>query len=203
VSRTLAALVVLALGTGPVSPAPTLKGEKEVLYFPTADGVKRVYEMRIGDNTIEIIEVVTKVEKKDGVWRVGLGREVDGEVQPMTTVRVSDKGVFRVATAGRELPAPHPLLKLPAKPGDTWEWEQEGPPGAGTRKITYKVGKEEEVEVPAGKFKAIPVEAVIDQAGRVEKVTYWHAPGVGIVKFVSNSGAPERTQVLKSFTPGK
>ena len=111
--------------------------------------------------------------------------------------------MFRVAIADRDLPTPTPLLKLPAKPGDKWEWEQVAPGGTGVVTTVFTVGKPEQVEVPAGKFEAIPVEHGTDLRGRTVKATTWHAPGVGVVKMVTYSGASERTQVLKSIRPGK
>jgi hypothetical protein len=65
------------------------------------------------------------------------------------------------------------------------------------------MGREEEVEVPAGKFKALRVEAEQELGANVFKSTLWYAPGVGLVKSVTNTNGTERVQVLKSFTPGK
>ena len=50
------------------------------------------------------------------------------------------------------------LEQLPAKPGTAWEWEGQPASGADPPKVQFKVVGEEEVEVPAGKFKAIRVE---------------------------------------------
>jgi hypothetical protein len=120
--------------------------------------------------------------------------------------QVSAKGVFRLGGAKGELGEPVPLLKLPAKEGETWTVERPGSfakgPG-GSNKATYTVGKEEEVEVPAGKFKAIRVEMALELRGGTLKSSTWYAAGVGIIKVVTPSGDKERTQVLKSFTPGK
>jgi hypothetical protein len=197
----VAAIVLFSL-SGALSAAPALKNGKDDLYHPTAAGAKRVYESRSGDNSYEYTEVVTAAEKKGDAYRVSVGRESAGEVSALATVEVSARGVFRLGTAGTELPKPLPLLKLPAKPGDTWESDPAAAK-AGVGPTVYTVGKEEEVEVPAGKFRAIPVEAVRELKGRTFKSTSWYAPGVGLVKLVSSSGASERVQVLKSFTPGK
>jgi hypothetical protein len=35
------------------------------------------------------------------------------------------------------------------------------------------------------------------------KSTSWYAPGVGVVKVVSETNGTERVQELKEFTPGK
>ena len=88
--RLLAARAVLAVGLVAAA-APTLKEPKEPLYFPTSEGVKRVYEYRAGDTVSELAEVVTKVEKKDGVFRVRVGSDRTGQMQPLNTVEVSDK----------------------------------------------------------------------------------------------------------------
>ena len=75
-------------------------------------------------------------------------------------------------------------------------------PGGGGQ-VTYTVGKEEEVTVPAGTFKAIPVTSQVDVGGRLLKNTSWYAPGVGVVKVVMANDGNERVQELKEFTPGK
>ena len=200
-SRLPAALLLLAPTVAVAAPAP--KGRAPEFYFPTTEGARRVYETRQGDSTTEHTEVVTRVERKDGAFRVTVGQPVEGEVRVTGTLEVSAKGVFRVANAAGELPAPVPLVKPSARPGDTWTWEREGPAGFGPVTTKYTAGPEEEVTVPAGKFRARRVEQETELKGRVTKYTQWYAPGVGLVKSVGTSGGPERTQVLKSFTPGK
>ena len=84
------------------------------------------------------------------------------------------------------------------------EVESPATPGNPSSKFKYTTGKEEEVEVPAGKFKAIRVEMENVINGAVFRTTYWHAPGAGMVKIVSHDHKRgDRVQVLKSFTPGK
>ncbi len=188
--------------------APALKN-RDPYYYPTKVGDKRVYETSVADRVIEITtEVVTKVEMKDGRLQVSTKREIAGKAIGDagkaigdSTVEVSHKGVVAISIGGRALPILVPLLKLPAKDGDSWDY---GP----NMKPTFTVVKvDEEVEVPAGKFRALRVEWEINlemqPIGKGLKTTAWHAPGVGVVKTVTVSGGTERTQVLKSFTPGK
>jgi hypothetical protein len=61
----------------------------------------------------------------------------------------------------------------------------------------------EDVETPAGKFKAIPVTSEITTATGKTKTTAWFALGVGIVKTDLVTRGANAGQVLKSFTPGK
>jgi hypothetical protein len=73
-------------------------------------------------------------------------------------------------------------------------------------KVAYRVAWEEEVEVPAGKFKAVRVEAVRAAGGREVRYTTWYAPGVGVVKHVLGDEADRdnsQVQALKAFTSGK
>jgi hypothetical protein len=61
--------------------------------------------------------------------------------------------------------------------------------------------KEEMVKVPAGEFKAVPVDLYIGvEAVAGKPFRHWYAPGVGAVKWQT---AGEGDVVLKSFTPGK
>ncbi|WP_149115340.1 TapB family protein [Limnoglobus roseus] len=68
--------------------------------------------------------------------------------------------------------------------------------------ITYRARKEETIEVPAGTFQAIPVDSS-RAVGPPFTGTTWYAPGIGVVKAVTNFGGRERTTVLKSFSPGR
>jgi hypothetical protein len=76
--RTLAVLASLVCLTAAVA-APAAKNKDAPLYFPTTEGAKSVYEVRFGDSTSEAIETVTKVEAKDGVFRVTIAQ---GRGQP-------------------------------------------------------------------------------------------------------------------------
>jgi hypothetical protein len=174
------------------------------LYFPTRQGTRRVYELRARGATYEHTEVVTRVEKKGAGFRVTTGQEVAPGSTLKTVTDVSAKGVYLVEFAGKVHAEPVPLLKLPAKAGDSWTAEHQIPAAHGAAAtFTYTVGKVEEVKVPAGTFKAIRVEEKTDQTVLRLTATRWYAPGVGLVKAVTATGKIEQTQVLKSYTPGK
>jgi hypothetical protein len=197
--RPLAALASLAaLSAAVAAPGAKDKDKDPPLYFPTKEGTTRVYANRVGDHETVLTDTVTKVEAKDGGFRVTTVLKGGSATESVTDV--SGRGVFRVSGAGRPLPEPLPLLKLPAAAGDTWEERPGGPAGP---VFAYTVGKEVEIEVPAGRFRAIPVEMKSDFRGRAQATTTWYAPGVGAVKLSSKTEAGERTQLLKSFTPGK
>jgi hypothetical protein len=192
--RPLLALLVAL----PVAAAPAPKGTGGPLYHPIKVGAKSVMEMSVdgaggfAGSRLETVETVTGVEVKDGTYRVTVERESKGK-NFVAVIEVSAKGVFRVATNGKDLTEPVALIKLPAKPGDTWK----------TASGTATVGKEEEIEVPAGKYKAIPVTTEQEIGGRTLKTTTWLAPEVGVVKRTGTVNDITTVYALKSFTPGK
>lgn len=182
--------------------APTPEGEKPgELYLPVQVGAKRVMDAKLKSNQPGWTETVTKVEEKGGKYAVTIERD-DGRRKSETVYEVSKDGLYRKTTGGKEEAESVLLLKLPHKEGTTWTAEVAGPPGAGVPKVklTYTVGKEEEMEVPAGKFKAIRLESKAAGAGAETRgVITWYAPGVGPIKTETPGGVIE----LKEFTPGK
>jgi hypothetical protein len=191
--RALAVLIVVTL---PSFSAPALK-EKAELYYPIKKGDKLVYEFTQDGKTSERSMTITASEEKDGDWIVTT------EHLPIDVsngkLRVSKKGITQIEMGGTVLDPPATFLQLPAKAGDTWEIK-------GVKSIptyTSKVVGEEEITVPAGKFKALRIDATIPLGDKPLTISYWHAPGVGPVKMRSVSGPTDFTQVLKSFTPGK
>lgn len=191
----LSALALLMPVLAVAAPVPKEKGKE--LYFPVEIGAKKVMQRTGGvGGAEEYTQTVTKVEEKDGVFTVTVHQESGGRDWPTLVYEVSVKGVFQKKAGGGKETEPAPLLKLPAKEGDTWEADQ--PKG------TVTVGKEEEVEVPGGRFKAVKVEVTRPGGrGQSPKTTLWYAPGVGLVKQVIATGGADRVTELKAFTPGK
>jgi hypothetical protein len=181
------------------APAPK-DAAKEPLYLPTTVGDKRVLETSTGGKTGEVVEWVTAVEKKGGMTIVSFSREKGGPT--LYRYGASNDGVFRVSAGEKVYDPPHRLLKLPSKEGETWE-ETTSLEGAANPQVKYTTGKEEDIEVPAGKFRAIRVEAESDINGAIIRTTYWHVVGLGAVKILTSYKDGDRVQVLKSFTPGK
>lgn len=144
---------------------------------------------------------VTKAEKTGATVRVTIERGSGGKPAVQDQTDVSAKGLSLVQFGDRAIEPPAPLLRLPAKAGDTWKWEAEKKEGAPAQKTTYKVIGEEEIEVPAGKFKAIRVEQTTETNGRTARYEEWYAPRVGLVKKVFHHlGTTKQVQELKSLT---
>jgi hypothetical protein len=140
-------------------------------------------------------------------WGIEAGRPL----APLMAVEVSNKGLVLVRQAvAKSVPdgmggqktedrledrAPLSLLKLPPVVGQKWDV-------AVTPKLKASVvtGKEELVKVPAGVFRAVPVDLHLGLSGARPAFRAWVARGVGPVKSESPGEEPV---VLKAFTPGK
>jgi hypothetical protein len=177
-------LAFLIATVAQAAPAPK---SADPTWLPIKEGDTRVYEVRDGDRVLTTYtDVVTKVEKKDADLHVTIRRESPAADPFVTTIAVTGGGLLRVAINGRKLGTPSLLLKTPPKVGARW--------AVGAAR--YEVTGEEDVEVPAGKFKAVRVK-LTDGA----ESTLWFAPNVGVIKMASTQGPV--VQVLKEFKPGK
>jgi len=67
-------------------------------------------------------------------------------------------------------------LKLPAKPGAEWTHKSR------VGRLAMTLSGEEEIEVPAGKYKALKVVADLEVNGAKGRMTIWYAKGVGEVR---------------------
>ena len=149
------------------------------------------------------------------------GREKFGEVETFILVTEmggssTDKEYLSVDATGirmhriasektvTDYSQPFVRLKLPPVAGDKWEWK--GDIGKEKATASFTNEGEEDITVPAGKFKAWKVTAVVEIAGVKHVGSNWFAPGVGIVKqqskFESGGKKHESTIELKSFEPG-
>jgi hypothetical protein len=100
------------------------------------------------------------------------------------------------------------MLELAAlKPGATWSysltWTQklpDTPPTTSDRPISFSctVGLEEEVTVPAGKFKAIKI---AKKQGKAE-ITEYYARGMGMIKRVNGDGTTWELMSYSGLRPG-
>jgi hypothetical protein len=205
--RLVTVLVAPLLVLSPAHAAPRSPGgEKEAHYIPTTLGDKRVSERttrdKDGEHKETVTELVTEVDRKDGLV-VTVQYLYGEEASPRRTFkfRVSEKGIFWLENDGKAFKEPECQLKLPLRAGDNWESFFDGRPEI---TIKYTTGKEEDVEVPAGKFRAVRIDSVMKAKDFTLETSDWYAPGLGLVKSTNRSSdGGEDVKVLKSFAPGK
>jgi hypothetical protein len=198
----LAAFLIGACFVGSAVPAPRAKDAPAAPdYYPAVVGTVWVYDMDNGNG--QQVRRISDVEEKDGARVVSIEERGTTGWFRMERAIVSTSGV-RIVEFGGFPVEPYYSLKYPLKAGDTWDYERPSLGGVRGCSGTVTVLGEEEVKVPAGKFKAVKLERVIKTEGgeklaKPEKITVWFAEGVGRVK-VSDSRGCELE--LKSFTRG-
>lgn len=200
--------LMLTISVAIVSLVPVPKEEE--LFFPTRVGAKWVYQYSDGT---ELTSVVTKVEVKAGAKVVSVSRVgKDGLLIHCYTKEVSPRGIFviNIGDPPKDIDPPLCDLRLPCKTGEKWKvgpYTDLESPYFG-EKYEWMTRGWEEIKVPFGTFKAIRVEENRVFTPRMTwRYTTWHAPGVGVVKLVTDTDDGhnrriERESVLKSFTPG-
>jgi hypothetical protein len=94
-------------------------------------------------------------------------------------------------------------VRVPVKAGDSWTVELETPAGSPPLQMIYTIIGEENVDLPAGRFKAVRVDTGLAPDQKKLSGSYWYAPGIGLVKSVTKIGKDDRIQVLKSFSAAK
>ena len=193
---------VVALSTAPLArPAPK---DKAPVFTAPSVGQKCTYRIQLNDNPPhEHVSLVLAVDRlPDGVVRVQSGYRV-GE-PAWGEVEYTSRGIFIAREFGFARTPPEEVLRFPVRAGDTWDHQPDAVSGKQQAKATYTVGSEEEVEVPAGRFRAIPVvRELTTPAGKRYRQTIWRTPGVGIVKVVTRIGKDHQTQVLTAFATAK
>ncbi len=198
-SRLTLAALVLAV-------APRWAGAedpKKPNYFPLAKGNKWEYRHTKGSEKSDAVIEVKEVETKDGKTSAVLKSDLDG----MTfddRVAVGAKGVVRETIQGNQLNPPLVMLKYPVKAGE--KWEQTVKAAGIALKFTSEAKDAGEVKVPAGTYKAVRVETILEVEGSRIEIGSWYADGVGLIKqtVTTDDGANTVASMeLTKFTPGK
>ncbi len=170
-------------------------------YYPLKVGTKWHYEVTANGEKKNVTNAIAKIETIDGKSLSRLETTIMDQVKATEHLTVTDKGVFRNRINETEISPPVCLLKFPVKDGESWESEVK----IGTEKVTFKAkaGKEEDVTVPAGKYKAVTSELEV-MAGNVNvKTRYWFAKDVGVVKQTMEINGMNVDMELAKFEKGK
>lgn len=180
--------------TDPKAPRPN--------YYPLVKGHKWEFQIDSQRGQVEAVSEVIKVESKDGVTTATIEIRQPGQpVKVAETIRVTADKMTRLAFGFTRLPTPVTMLKFPVTPGDSW-----------TEKIIIRnseievrttVREPEELKLPAGAFRAVPVVMEYTFADQKARLTNWYADGVGVVKQMIERPDLKVVSELKKFTPAK
>jgi hypothetical protein len=155
---------------------------------------------------------------------VSIGRTADGSpaIDCAYKLLVRGSGVSLLEIDGYPYKPPACMFKTDCRAGDVWtthtyrdysaeDYAEAPSPRFRDWKYRYEtwtvtVGEYEDVEVPAGRFRALRVESVRRSPSwrsHPPRETKWYARGIGIVKVESHPAFGNRqTILLSSFAPG-
>lgn len=191
----------------PAQPAPDQPARAAIPdYYPLAVGNRWHYQVDVGQSQKqEITLVIAEEETADGKPVSRLEVFSDGVRRQMTEHLMSnDKGIFRVRIGGVTYNPPLCILKYPLKPGQSWITKTTANDGQQLTAIC-KQGAQQDIQVPAGRFRTIPCTIEIDQQtpkGLMKIVnTYWFAEKIGVVKQKLDLNGPVVEMELSKYEP--
>src|SRR5262245_15783289 len=162
---------------------PTMAQDADKPLYPLEVGTKWTYQ--VAKQTDSFVMTAAKAEKVGEQDCVKLEARLKGQVVATEHVAVLKDGIYRYKFNEAAIDPPLCFCKLPAKKGEKWEAKFTTGGKNGTAKFeTF----EDEVEVPAGKFKAIIVRGEITENEVPIKTALWFAPGHGMVRQVVEIG---------------
>ncbi len=185
---------------------PAKKDEKkdnaaeQANYYPLQVGNKWEYRVDVAGTSAQAVSRIAKIETIDGAPLARLEAKVNDKDVATEHLRVTDKGVFRYRNNNQEINPPVCLLRYPAKSGDKWD----GDITVGKEKGNYSCEtKDDNVEVPAGKFKTLKVTVTLQAKGQNVTTSYWFAKDVGFVKQTVEAGDLNINMELEKFELAK
>lgn len=202
------ACVLLAPASASTPPAP---GDT---YYPLAKGNKWTYSTDYADDT-ELVHEVSGTEKVGGVECFIVEHKTVGPTLGTRMMRkewlaADDDGtvIHKVSRGRSELEVVKPFFKIKHILRKDDEWKGQAKAEENAPHYSYLVMGEEEVEVPAGKYKAVKVHVKIESGSRhAAEGSEWYAKNVGIVKseITIRASGEDFTMVseLKKFEAGK
>jgi hypothetical protein len=175
-------------------------------YYPLKVGTKWTYELDSGQPQKPIVtSVIAAEENAEGKGLARLEVYINGQKVPNSEHLMTNKdGVFRVRINNQDLNPPLCLLKYPLKTGQKWASKMTAM--GEEMDVSCTQGPEEEVQVPAGKYKAVPSTIVTSQTkpdgGEVKIInTFWFVDNVGMVKQKMDLGGKIILMELSKYEP--
>lgn len=172
-------------------------GDKKPLnLYPLEVGNTWHYRTEVMGKTANTVYKIAKMEKDGDKEFAILEVSAGGRVVATEHLQQTDKGVFRLKFNGVAIEPPFRLLPHPVP--EKWDGDVSS---GGTKGNFTARSKQEEVEVPAGKFKATRVDFELVEKGNKVTTSYWFVENKGFVKQTVDAGPVSIVLVLEKFEP--
>ena len=193
----LALSFVLLAPVSQAAPVPKEILQKFPDYYPLLPGTAWVYQ--VGETAV-LVKVKDYTEKA-GVRTGLLSTEVNGAEVATETIRVDETGVYRTHINGTKIEPAVLILKFGIE--KETEWATKCKVGEHKVDFRFKLDGLEDLEVPAGKYKAVKVTGSGTIAGIETQTEFHFAEGIGIVRLSYSIGGQRVSMDLKKYTAGK
>jgi hypothetical protein len=171
-------------------------------WYPLKPGMKWTYDLDPGNGRIiRVTNQITGIETIDGKPLARFETIINGRVAGTQHLLSTPDGVFRYRMSGAEVSPPVCFLKYPVKEGETWT--AESTIGPQQLRMSFKSGRQEDVIMASGNFKAVSVAAENNADGLQIKTSSWYARDVGMVRERREIGGQTITMDLVTFEAGK
>jgi len=195
--------LVVALVAVPPSAAQTGESQRRpppANYYPLQVGNKWHYRVVANGVNGNCYIHLAAIDEIAGIKAGRLEAVLNGNTVATEHVGQTAEGVFRYRNNGVDISPPFCMLKYPPKDGDKWE----GQFNAGGMVGKFQCQAHEvEVEVPAGKFKAVRIDMKVQEGGTSATTSYWFADGVGMVRQTIEIPNLNILMELERFEPKK
>ena len=193
----LALAFVLLAPLSQAAPVPKEILKKFPDYYPLLPGTE--WEYRVGESAVTV--KVKDYTEKAGVRTGILASEVNGAEVATEAIRVDETGVYRTHINGIKIEPAVLILKFGIQ--KETEWASKCQVGEHKVDFLFKLDGLEEIEVPAGKYKAVKVIGSGNIAGTETQTEFYFAEGIGIVRLTYSIGGQRTSLNLKKYTAGK
>jgi hypothetical protein len=193
-------LLVAAALTALAAPARAGDAPEETPYYPLKVGTTWTYRDADAPGAAKIVVKVARQEKVGDVLCARVETHKDGKAAGYEHVAVAKDGVYRHSINGLRPDRPLLLLKLPPRGGD--EWPVAGKLGGETFAGTMTAA-EEDVAVPAGKYRALVVSGEVKVGDAALASAHAFAKDVGPVRVRTEAQGQVVRLELEKFEPGK
>ena len=193
----LALAFVLLAPLSQAAPVPKEILKKFPDYYPLLPGTE--WEYRVGESAVTV--KVKDYTEKAGVRTGILASEVNGAEVATEAIRVDETGVYRTHINGIKIEPAVLILKFGIQ--KETEWASKCQVGEHKVDFLFKLDGLEEIEVPAGKYKAVKVIGSGTIAGTETQTEFYFAEGIGIVRLTYSIGGQRTSLNLKKYTTGK
>jgi uncharacterized protein YdaL len=173
----------------------------ETPYYPIKVG--SVWTYKFSNSEQRLTMRIVRHDKVGDLMCAVIEASAGGQVQASEYVAVKADGVYRVkGSRGEAVMPPFPFLKLPPKKGETWTIMSKADKLDIKGKATID-DDAKEIQVPAGKYKAVVVTNDLEVGNQRVSTTYYFASGVGMIKQIAKIQGMEMGFELEKYEEGK